>query len=158
MKRISLRDEIGQSRDFPSVGAEVYLNLLRTVEALTEKPTAILRRAGLSHSQYNVLRILRGAGTEGLSCGQIADRMVTRDSDMTRLLSGLQKSGLVERYRCADDRRVILALLTPPGRQKLKDLDKPIADIHVLQLKHMAGDQLQNLSRLLEDARQCPDP
>ena len=93
MKRKTLRDEIQQTKDFPSLGAEVYLNLLRTAEALSVGPQGLLRDAGVSHSQYNVLRILRGAGDSRLSCREIVDRMVTRDPDMTRLLDGLEAKG-----------------------------------------------------------------
>ncbi len=99
MKRKTLQDEIQQTKGFLSLEAEVFLNLLRTAEALSVAPHGLLRDAGLSHSRYNVLRILRGAGDSRLSCREIVDRMVTRDSDMTRLLDGLEREGLIERNR-----------------------------------------------------------
>jgi DNA-binding MarR family transcriptional regulator len=110
-----LQTEIQQTKPFESLEEEMFLNLQRTAEALMHGLEAGLKPAGLSPSQYNVLRILRGAGAEGLACGGIAERMVTRDPDMTRLLDRLEARGLVMRARDRADRRVITERITPEG-------------------------------------------
>src|SRR5947209_2864492 len=90
---------------------------------------AELKPAELSPTQYNVLRILRGAGPEGLACGRIAERMITRDPDMTRLLDRMKKRGLIERHRCPKDRRVVRGRLTAAGARLLEKLDGPVLDL-----------------------------
>jgi DNA-binding MarR family transcriptional regulator len=110
-----LQTEIQQTKPFESFEEETFLNLQRTAEALMHGLEAGLKPAGLSPNQYNVLRILRGAGAEGLACGGIAERMVTRDPDMTRLLDRLEARGLVMRARDRADRRVITVRITPEG-------------------------------------------
>lgn len=156
MKRKTLLDEIQQTKGFPSVEAEVFLNLLRTAEAMSAAPDGLLRDAGLSHSQYNVLRILRGAGDSGSSCREIVDRMVTRDSDMTRLLDGLEGKGLVHRNRSESDRRVIVSQISPSGLELLAALDAPMQAVHTGQFQHFSQPKLKRLLRLLEEARQGP--
>lgn len=154
MTHKTLRDAIQQTKGFPSLGAEVFLNLLRTAEALSAAPHGILRDAGLSHSQYNVLRILRGAGDSGLCCREIVDRMVTRDPDMTRLIDGLERKGLVGRNRSERDRRVIVCQISAFGRELLAELDAPMQAVHTAQFEHLSQPELKRLSRLLEEARQ----
>ncbi len=154
MAKRTLKEEIGQSADFASKEAEVIRDRLRTTEALSAKPLALLRGEGLSHSQYNVLRILRGAGSPGCSCRDIVERMVTRDSDMTRLLDGLEKKSLVKRRRSDADRRVIMVQVSTAGLRLLKKLDAPLQQLHVEQLSHLGEKGLQLLSRLLEEARE----
>ena len=156
MKRRTLRDEIQQTRDFPSLETEVFLNLLRTAEFVSVGPDRVLRNAGLSRSQYNVLRILRGAGTAGLFCREIVDRMVTRDSDMTRLLDGVERKGLVQRNRSESDRRVIISQISPSGLELLAGLDAPMQAVHTAQFQHLSEPKLKRLLRLLEEARQGP--
>src|SRR5688572_3852135 len=106
-----LKREIKQQRPFSSIHEEVVLGLVRTADQLAMPMNELLRQAGLSLSQYNILRILRGAGGEGLPCGEISERMVRRDPDLTRLLDRLEKSGLVSRARSTTDRRVVLAAI-----------------------------------------------
>ena len=117
-----LKDEIKQGRPFESLEAEVFLNLMRTADALSRGVEEILKLAGLSHTQYNVLRILRGAGEQGLCCREVAERMITRDPDITRLLDRLERRGLLTRSRDSKDRRVITVRITPAG---LKVLEGP---------------------------------
>jgi len=152
MDSVLLRD-LRQTKPFESVEAMVFLNLLRTGEVLLEGETALLRTAELSFAQYNVLRILRGAGTAGLACGEIAERMVNRDPDITRLLDRLERRGLVRRTRGEDDRRVVCTRITKEGLALLKGLDAPVARVHQEQLGHMSRADLQRLSDLLEQAR-----
>lgn len=151
-----LRDEIQQSRPFSSVEEEVFLNLQRTGEQLRARAQELFRGAELSQPQYNVLRILRGRGEPGFSCNEISERMVTRDSDMTRLLDGLEKRSLVTRARSEADRRVVIARITPVGQKLLADLDEPLAELHKSQLSHLGERKLKQLSRLLEEARSAP--
>jgi DNA-binding MarR family transcriptional regulator len=149
-----LKDEIKQEKPFPSLEAEVFLNLLRTTDALSRRHEEILKLAGLSHTQYNVLRILRGAGEHGLCCREVAERMITRDPDITRLLDRLERRGLLVRSRDTKDRRVITVRITPAGQRLLKDLDGPLAEFNRKLLSHMEKSDLRKLVELLEAARE----
>ena len=153
-KHKTLKEEIQQSKDFNNLEAELYLNLLRTTEALGTQANALLRQFGLSQSKYNVLRILRGAGEQGLCGRDIVERMVTRDSDMTRLLDGLENKKLVKRKRSDEDRRIIMATITKSGLRLLTNMDKPMGRVHKTQLRHLSEAKLTRLNRLLEEARQ----
>lgn len=148
-----LKDEIKQTKPFPSLESEVLLNLMRTSDALARSGEKILKLAGLSPNQYNVLRILRGAGENGLCCHEVGERMITRDPDITRLLDRLERRGLVARSRDRHDRRVIMARITAAGRKILKDLDGPIEDYNRNRLSHMEKADLRKLNELLEAAR-----
>src|SRR2546422_8028897 len=101
---------------------EVFLNLLRTTDALLRDVEQILKAVELSHTQYNVLRILRGAGRQGLACQEIGERMLTRDPDITRLLDRLEARALVGRARGRPDRRVVELGITPAGFAILREL------------------------------------
>src|SRR5262249_27579783 len=129
-----------------------FLELLRTCDRLSRRLAAVLKRADLSSTQYNVLRILRGA-PEGLTCGEIAGRMITRDPDVTRLLDRLEKRGLIARCRDSRDRLMVLTRITPEGLRALAELDQPIQDIHREQLGHLGRSRLAALSGLLQLAR-----
>ena len=153
-KRRTLKDEIRQTKAFAHAEAEVFLNLVRTTEALVTETNAFLRGYGLSMSQYNVLRILRGAGERGRSGRDIVERMVTRDSDMTRLLDGLERKELVRRARSVEDRRVVMAFITPAGLNLLGSIDDSMNDLHEDQLGHLGKMKLRRLSALLEEARE----
>ncbi len=132
----------------------VFLNLMRTTDALLREVEETLKPAGLSHTQYNVLRILRGARPQGLACREIGERMLTRDPDITRLLDRLEAHGLVTRQRERTDRRVVNTRITPQGLRILQELDEPIAELHRRQLRHLRAPRLQSLVRLLEQARE----
>ena len=149
-----LQIEIKQSRPFRSLEEEVYLNLLRTADALFRRQEELLKRVELSPAQYNVLRILRGAEPEGLACKEIAERMLTRDPDVTRLLDRLEKRGLVRRSRDRRDRRVIVVRISKSGLRLLTDLDQPVSELSREDLKHLGNDKLRQLIRLLETARE----
>jgi DNA-binding MarR family transcriptional regulator len=148
-----LKVEIMQKSPFSSVEQEVYLNLLRTGDALSQRVEILLRTAGLSGTQYNVLRILRGAGKQGLTCGETGERMVTHDPDITRLLDRLEKRKLITRARNTSDRRVVTTRITPEGLRLLGTLDKPVAKLHRSLFRHMAQGDLKKLSSLLEKVR-----
>ena len=152
----ALAREIRQGKPFANLEEEVFLNVLRTGDALLQREVEVLRTEGLGFAQYNVLRILRGAGEGGASCGDIAERMVNRDPDLTRLLDRLETGGLVERSRLETDRRVVVAKITRKGRAVLERLDGKVADTHRQQLRHMTREQLRTLAELLALARTQP--
>ena len=129
-----------------------YLDLLRTADVLTRGAIGVLKAEELSTTQYNVLRILRGSPL-GLTCGEIASRMITRDPDVTRLLDRMEKRGLISRSRESRDRRLVLARITPEGLKLVNRLDEPVQKIHRKQLGHMGKDRLQALAELLAAAR-----
>ena len=149
-----LKDEIKQGKPFESLEAEVFLNLVRTADALSRGVEDILKLAGLSHAQYNVLRILRGAGEQGLCCREVAERMITRDPDITRLLDRLERRDLLARSRDSKDRRVITVRITAGGQKLLKDLDGPMSEYNRKLLSHMDKSDLRKLVELLEVARE----
>src|SRR6185503_1750926 len=110
-----LAKEIRQTKAFSSPAEEAILNIHRTAAVLTALFADTLKPFGLTEIQYNALRILRGAGKEGLSCQEIAERMITRDPDITRLVDRLASRGLVERARSEEDRRVVVTRITASG-------------------------------------------
>jgi len=150
----NLRDEIKQRRPFANPEVEAYLNLVRTSDALVRGVERALKPSGLTQSQYNVLRILRGAGAEGLVCRELSERMVARDADITRLLDRLEARGLATRMRDRKDRRAITLRITVDGIRLANRLDQPIATLHRQQLSHMGAGRIRRLIRLLEEARQ----
>jgi DNA-binding MarR family transcriptional regulator len=152
-----LKDEIKQRRPFRSLEEEVALELARTNDALGRGFEELLKPVGLTVTQYNVLRILRGAGDAGLSCGEIGGRMITRDPDLTRLLDRLEKRGLVTRARDGEDRRVVTSRITNDGLQVMADLDEPVMAAHRKGLGHLGEEELRALADLLDEARNRGD-
>jgi DNA-binding MarR family transcriptional regulator len=151
----SLREEIRQKLPFESLEQEAYLNIVRTAAGLTDALEQVLRPAGISRAQYNVLRILRGSEQEGLCRNALRDRMLTRMPDMTRLLDRMEDAGLVSRTRDADDRRLVTTRITEEGRQLLDDLEAAVGEEHRRRLGHLSQDQLRTLIELLSEARDC---
>ena len=129
-----------------------FLDLLRTTDMLSRGLVKILRSEDFSATQYNVLRILRGA-PEGLPCGEIAKRMITRDPDITRLLDRLEKRGLISRSREVKDRRTVMTRITTAGLKLLARLDEPVQDAHRKQLGHLGRERLRLLTELLLASR-----
>jgi DNA-binding MarR family transcriptional regulator len=148
-----LKREIKQKRPFSSVQEEVVLSIMRTADQVVVPMNEVLRAASLSPSQYNVLRILRGAGEEGLPCGEITERMVRRDPDLTRLLDRLETASLVSRTRDTRDRRIIRASITEEGLTLLDSLDEPVEESIRRSLAHMPVARLRTLLELLEEVR-----
>ena len=137
----------------PAVTEEaVFLDLLRTCDLLSRGPARVLKAEELSATQYNVLRILRGM-PEGLPCGEIASRMITRDPDVTRLLDRLEKRGLILRWRETKDRRMVMVRIRVAGLKLLTRLDEPVQEVHRRQLGHLGKNRLRALSDLLAIAR-----
>ena len=142
----------GGRRQAGGLEEAVFLDLLRTSDILTRRMVHVLRSRHLSPTQYNVLRILRGSG-DGLPCGEIANRMITRDPDITRLLDRMEKRGLISRCRETKDRRMVLTRVTPEGLRLLAQLDGPVQEGHRKQLGHLGRGRLQELAELLSAAR-----
>jgi len=130
-----------------------HLEMMRTMEALSHRFAQVMKTEDLTSAQYNVLRILRGA-PEGLPCGEISNRMVTRDSDITRLLDRLEKRSLVSRCRESKDRRTVLTRITQEGLELLARLDEPMLAAHRDLLGHLGIERLNLLADLLRLARQ----
>jgi DNA-binding MarR family transcriptional regulator len=151
-----LQLELKQNLPFSSPEQEAYLSLLRTADALETRVEEKLKEFGLTGTQYNALRILRGAGPVGLPCSEIGDRMITRDPDITRLLNRLQKRGLAGRARGKDDRRVIYGKITAAGLKLLREMDEPLEKFGREILKHVSQERLLQLIGLLELVRSTP--
>jgi DNA-binding MarR family transcriptional regulator len=129
---------------------QLFVTILKLADALSREAEPLIKDAGLTSAQYNVLRILRGAGPDGLPCRAIGDRMISHDPDMTRMLDRMEKLELITRSRGEEDRRVVTTRITPQGLQVLKKLDQPIQDFHKKRFRHMTSAQLQQLRVLLE--------
>lgn len=150
----ALQREIRQSKPFASLAEEVFLNLQRTAGLLLQALGKELRASDLTPAQYNALRILRGAGEEPLTCGEIGERLVTPGPDVTRLLDRLEARQLIARLRDADDRRVVRARITEAGQSLLAALDGPVEGFLDGQLGCLGEERLQTLTVLLEKARE----
>jgi DNA-binding MarR family transcriptional regulator len=150
------RAQSSRPRPVATPEQEAFLHLMRTADALMRDLEEVLKPAGLSPMQYNVLRILRGAGPgAGMACSQIGQRMITRDPDMTRLLDRLEKRSLITRCRDTKDRRVVHARISSQGLKLIKGLDQPVQDAHRRQLGHLGERKLRTLGRLLEESREA---
>ena len=148
-----LQAELKQKIPFTSKEQEAYLALLRTADALQTEVEAWLKEFGLTGTQYNALRILRGARPEGLPCREIGERMITHDPDITRLLNRLEDRGLVRRTRAKHDRRVIYGKITPAGLNLLREMDAPLEKRGREMLRHVPQEKLKQLIELLELVR-----
>lgn len=153
MGKSVLQEELKKRRPFDCPEQEAALNLARTQDYLLQPFARLFAGHGISPPQYNVLRILRGAGGDGLPCQEIAGRMVTRMPDITRLVDRLEGAGLVERRRTREDRRVVLVSIRQRGRDLLGRLDEPVLELHRRTLGHLSRAELQELNRLLVKAR-----
>ena len=150
----SLRDELKQTKAFRSLEEEAALNLSRTAAILEHRFTQALKPYDITPTQYNVLRILRGAGANGLCRNEVGERLVRRVPDVTRLLDRMEEDGLIARHRETDDRRYVTTRIQPKGLGLLERLDREICAIHREHLGHLSAAQLQHLIDLLTTARQ----
>jgi DNA-binding MarR family transcriptional regulator len=148
-----LQKEIHQRKAIRLLEEEATLNIMRTADHLNLQLMDVLKPYGLSGTQYNVLRILRGAGDTGASCKDIAGRMVTRDPDITRLMDRLEKRGILTRDRAKEDRRVVTHRLTESGLELVNELDRPIEALHQTAMGRLKSGQLRDLIDLLEQLR-----
>lgn len=149
----ALRDELRQHKPFNSLHQEAFLNLGRTAMVLMDDFEQMLKPYGISATQYNVLRILRGAGAEGLCRNEIRDRLLSRMPDVTRLLDRMEEAKLVMRVRSTEDRRLVTTMLTSHGRKLVDALDEPVRREHEKRLGHLSTGQLRSLIELLTLAR-----
>ncbi len=136
-----------------NVEEETFVELLHTTDRLSRAVAAVLKSEELSPTQYNVLRVLRGA-PDGLRCGEIARRLITREPDITRLLDRMEKRGWISRCRQTKDRRTVLTRINEAGLATLNRLDEPVQAIHRQQLRHIGRKRLRTLTELLREARQ----
>jgi len=155
---IGLQAELRQTKSFASLHAEAFLNLVRTSAQMEHALHLRLKPYNLTETQYNSLRILRGAGSAGLTCAEIAERLVSQDPDITRLVDRLQRQGLVRTERGVKDRRVVLTKITAAGLDRLKETDPVVeSTVHAL-LSHLSQSELTTMVQLLERARLFAEP
>ena len=151
-----LQDEIKQTKPFTSPAQEAFLSIERTSAVLGHAFAEFVKPFGITPTQFNVLRILRGAGDAGLCRHEIRDRLVAQVPDVTRLIDRLVEMQLVTRERDGADRRLVTTRITPAGLRLLAELDQPIREFDQRTLGHMSAEQLRTLSELLALARRCP--
>ena len=149
-----LQSELRQTRPFKSLEEEAYLGVLRSAALLEHAVAEALRPHGITPTQYNVLRILRGAGAEGLCRNEVRDRMIARVPDATRLLDRMEAQGLVERQRGTEDRRFVSTQISQTGLRVLGELDEPVLALHRAHFGHLAPAALEALIGALESVRE----
>ena len=149
----TLKEELKQKKPFDLPEQEAYLNIVYTQEKLSEAFTALFKPYGLTQPQYDVLRILREAGSEGIRTMPILDLMINRVPDITRLVDKLVKENYAKRQISKKDRRVVFVKITAIGLDVLAKLDKPLLKLHKDQLGHLTRSELSELNRLLQKCR-----
>ena len=157
-KPIGLQAELRQTKSFDSVQSEAILNIVRTSAQVQHALHLQLKPYGITETQYNSLRILRGAGPSGLTCAEIAERLVNQDPDITRLVDRLQRQGLVRRERGEKDRRVVLTKITSAGLARLKEIDPVVGNTVSALMSHLSSAELKTMIALLERARLFAEP
>lgn len=148
----NLHDELKMTKPFKTVEEEALLNILRTAAVLDHNGAEALKPFGLTPTQYNVLRILRGT-PEGLCRNEVGERLVTRVPDVTRLLDRMERCGLVQRQRNGDDRRYVSTRITDKGMKLVDKLDNVLPAIHARQMGHLGEKKVRDLIRLLTEVR-----
>ena len=133
-----------------------YLNLLRAHELLLGDFAALFKERGLTHTRFNVLRIVIQGPKHGVTCSEISEALVTRVPDVTRLLDRMEAEGLVSRSRCPEDRRVVYVRLTPKGRRACESLYGPVTELHAAQFAHMNKRAVRELDALLKQVLERP--
>jgi DNA-binding MarR family transcriptional regulator len=146
-----------QKRTTPSLESRVFVALLIAADRLSQQAEQLMKQYSLTGTQYNVLRILRGAEPHGLPCKGISDRMISHDPDMTRLLDRMEKRGLISRVRQLDDRRVVKTRISAQGLEILRKLDAPVEELHRSQFRNIAVVRLKSLAAALEEVPQTPE-
>jgi DNA-binding MarR family transcriptional regulator len=148
-----LQDELKQSKPFESLEQEAGLSIKRTAAELDYRVSEVLKPYGITATQYNALRILRGAGKEGLCRNEVRDRLIARVPDATRLLDRMEEMGLVARAREGEDRRYVTARITKTGLALLDELHDPLVAVAQTQLGHLGPQKLRMLIDLLGEVR-----
>lgn len=149
----SIRDDIQQTRPFRSTSQEAYLALLRTADGARRHVSTVLEERHITLQQYNVLRILRGAGDSGLPTLAIGERMIERTPGITRLIDRMEVKGWVSRRRCTEDRRRVWCQISETGLTVLDDLDEPIATLDEVLQHALAPEELRDLIGYLDRIR-----
>lgn len=150
---MTIRDEIRQTRPFPSPAQEALVSLLRTADVVGRFVDTVIEDSGITGQQYNVLRILRGAGERGLPTLDIAERMIEETPGITRLIDRLELKELVTRKRCDVDRRKVYCIITEAGRKLLADLDRPVKQAADRALSGFEKKELAQFIELLDRTR-----
>ena len=150
----TLRDEIKQTKPFSSLEQEAQLSVIRTASVLFDEVEQFLRPYGITATQYNVLRILRGAEPNGLCRNELRDRMLTRMPDMTRLLDRMEDAGLIVRSRELDDRRMVQTKIAVAGRKLLAEIDDAVEQEHKSRFTDLSPDELKFLIDILARVRE----
>lgn len=154
----ALKEEIAQQRPFSSIEEEALLNIMRTSDCLHRAFQRRTRHWGVTSTQYNILRILRGAQPQGLTCSAIGERMITAVPDITRLLARMKALKLIRQQRDKRDRRVVWTQISPGGLDLLSKMDDEISRMPGELLEHLNRKELGEFIRLLELARKnCVD-
>jgi len=151
---LSIQEELKQSKPFHSLGQEAYLALLRTADDMRRRVSLVLEPAGVTLQQYNVLRILRGAGTSGLPTLAIAERMIERTPGVTRLIDRMEERGWVKRERCTEDRRRVWCRITDRGLRLIAPLDAPVNAVDDSLEQTLDQHELANLVGYLDSIRE----
>jgi DNA-binding MarR family transcriptional regulator len=146
-------DDIHQTKPFASIEEELLVSLLRTGDVLHERFEQIIRPFNISMTQYNVLRILRGAEPTGRTCGEIGERMIAREPDVTRLLERMDKAGLIKRTRDSQDRRVVVTRITSGGLKLLDEMEPKLRELDGV-LKPMGERKIETTLKLLDEVRE----
>ncbi len=149
-----LAGEIGKREPFTSRTQEAHLNIIRTANRLHDGAMRLFETYGLSRSLYNALRITVAAGPDGIPVRAIADDMIVREPDISRLVDRLEVAGLVERRRSTKDRRVVRVRATRAGIAKARSLIGPLAELYDAQLRHLSPKQLDTINKLMVRARE----
>ncbi len=152
-----LAAEIKQTKPFDLLEEEALLNLGRAYEYLQQRVGDLLKDFQLTPTQYNMLRILRGAGRDGVTCSQACERMISPDPDITRLLDRMEARKLISRERSTQDRRVVITCITPEGLELANQIDKPLTAVLKKYLGRAGKDRLTNLIDTLELLREEPE-
>ena len=145
--------EIHQTKPFGTIEEELLVSLLRTTDVLQERFEQMIRPFNISMTQYNVLRILRGAEPEGRTCGEIGERMIAREPDVTRLLERMDKAGLIKRMRDREDRRVVVTRISSNGLKLLEEMEPKLRELDGL-MQPMGERKIKTMLRLLDEVRE----
>ncbi|MEO8575104.1 MAG: MarR family transcriptional regulator [Gemmatimonadales bacterium] len=144
-----LKRELKQNKPFKSLCQEAQLNIVRTSNILVNDFERMLKPYGITGTQYNVLRILRGAEPAGLCRNEVAERLINRMPDATRLLDRMEDAGLVTRERSEADRRLVTTRITKEGKKLVDSLDDEVEAQHEKGLGHLGKKDLEKLIELL---------
>lgn len=149
----TLKEELKTNLDFANIQHEVFLSLMVTVDRMSRRHSDFMSEFGISQKQYNILRILRGAGEQGIPVMEIGRRMIEKSPDVSRIIDRLIDLGFVKRRRQRKDRRVVIVTISDKGLALLSKMDDPVQKEVIDTLRHVEESDLHNLKDLLEKVR-----